>query len=246
MKPIKTVFLVTLVILVGLSLAITAAVAQGRKGAFGPRTGMMDGSRFWGGLDLTTEQKAQLEDSMRANRQQCVEVRNSNLTPEQKQARISELQAACRADLDNILTPAQRERAQQFWGQRNVNGRGKSGFPGMGTRGGYGLEQLGLNQVQKDKIAAIRQDTQNQVLSVRLDAKLTENQKADKIEAIRTSGHNEVLQLLTPDQQKSLEQWRASSPMFGKKGSMGKPGGMRGGGMGRGKMRYRGPYGRLP
>ena len=246
MKPASRAFLITAVVLVVVSLAITASVAQGNRGAFGPRGGMMDGSCFVPGLNLTDQQKAQIQDYIKANRQQCLEVRNSNLTPEQKQKRLAELQMDCRAGIEKFLTPAQRERAKQFWSQRSMNGRGRPGFPAIGMRGKYGLEQLGLTKAQKEKIDAIQQDTQKQVQAVRLNANLTDKQKAEKIRDIRETGHNKVLQVLTPDQRQKLEQWRASSPAPGKNGSMGKPGGMRGGGMGRGMMRNPGPQCPLP
>lgn len=240
MKPISKVFTVVLVIVIAASLVITAAVAQGRKGQGGQGVIARDGSCIAAGVDLTEQQKAQIQNRLQTCRQQCLDIRNSNLTPEQKQAQIVDLRQACRNDVSQMLTPEQRERAKQFWAERKCAFGGKLGRPGMAARGGYGLEQLDLTQAQKDRIAAIRQDSLQQVQAIRLDTTLTPQQKTERIAAIRNAGHEQVLQVLTPEQRQKLEEWRASSPRAGqKKAGVDRPGA---GTRGRGMMRNPGPW----
>jgi len=90
-----------------------------------------------------------------------------------------------------------------------VRGSGqKPGFTGTIP----GLAQNPLTDQQKQQALEIRQETQREVLRVRLDSSLTDQQKADKIADLRTKGHDKVLGVLTPAQKQELQTWRQTHP----------------------------------
>lgn len=64
-------------------------------------------------------------------------------------------------------------------------------------------ESLNLTQDQKDRIKAIRDDAQQQVLDVQKDATLTDEQKQTRIRKIRKTERAQVFGVLTPEQQKT-------------------------------------------
>ncbi len=68
-------------------------------------------------LGLTPEQSAKLKELRASNRQQREAVlKNPSLTNEQKQAQLTQIRAASKAQLASILTPDQLEKFQQMRG----------------------------------------------------------------------------------------------------------------------------------
>jgi Spy/CpxP family protein refolding chaperone len=77
-------------------------------------------------LNLTPDQKSKLDPIFQASRQQFEAVRNdTSLTPEQKQAKIREIQQGTQSQVNSILTPEQ----QQQWRQMKMH-RGRGPKPG--------------------------------------------------------------------------------------------------------------------
>jgi Spy/CpxP family protein refolding chaperone len=66
------------------------------------------------------------------------------------------------------------------------------------------LESLNLTQEQRDKIKAIREDSEKQIEDVQKDATLTEAKKATKLRKIKSTTRAQIFAVLTPEQQK---QW---------------------------------------
>jgi Spy/CpxP family protein refolding chaperone len=64
-------------------------------------------------------------------------------------------------------------------------------------------ESLNLSQDQKDKIKAIREDAQQQILATQKDKTLTEEQKQTSLKKIRKTERAQVFGVLTPEQQKT-------------------------------------------
>jgi len=170
-------------------------------------------------LGLTEQQRAQMREQMEKCRREAADVRNSNLTPEQKRARLLELRAQCRSEMAQILTPEQRERAGQMWRERGPMGW-KAGRAG---RAAWGMDALNLTPEQKARIESIRSETRERVWNIRTDTRLTEKEKAEKIEAARRAGHEQVMGILTPEQKAKIETWRANCPRLGA-GGFGGPG----------------------
>jgi Spy/CpxP family protein refolding chaperone len=64
-------------------------------------------------------------------------------------------------------------------------------------------ESLNLTQDQKDKIKAIRDDAQQQILAAQKDTTLTDEQKQIRLKKIRKTERAQVFGVLTPEQQKA-------------------------------------------
>jgi Spy/CpxP family protein refolding chaperone len=64
-------------------------------------------------------------------------------------------------------------------------------------------ESLNLTQDQKDKIKAIRDDAQQQILDAQKDTTLSDEAKQTRIKKIRKTERAQVFGVLTPEQQKT-------------------------------------------
>ena len=62
---------------------------------------------------------------------------------------------------------------------------------------------LNLTQDQKDKISRIQEDMHSQAKSVKSDSTLSEEQRKAKMKDIHHASEQQIMQLLTPDQQKT-------------------------------------------
>jgi len=69
--------------------------------------------------------------------------------------------------------------------------------------------RLHLTADQRDKIKAIRQDQIGQIQAARNDSTLTGPEKHQKIQQIRDNTEQQIMALLTPDQQAAWKQLRA-------------------------------------
>ena len=103
--------------------------------------------------------------------------------------------------------------------------RNNGGFESM-------VQQLNLTDQQKTQIQGFRQAGRQQAQSIQQDTSLTPEQKRDKIRQLRASTHQQVLGVLTPEQQQQMKQLRSEHAGMGRG---------KGAGMGRGM----GPLARL-
>ncbi|MBI2842609.1 MAG: hypothetical protein HYX78_04340 [Armatimonadetes bacterium] len=178
-----------------------ARKAQGMQHAGG-----MNHAGFAERLGLTAEQKAQFEAIMREHQEKMRSLMQSNLSPEEKRAKQAELKQEMHSKVEAILTPEQREKARQFWSQ----GR-------RGHRMGHGglqrcFEKLDLTEDQKQNVTRIRQQGMQQVQAVKSDNSLTDQQKQEKIRAIRQRTHEAVLGILTTEQREKLAECQKQGP----------------------------------
>ena len=86
-------------------------------------------------------------------------------------------------------------------------------------------QQLNLTDQQKTQIQGFTQAGRQQALSIKQDTSLTPAQKRDKFRELRASTHQQVLGVLTPDQQQQMKQMRSRHAGMGRG---------KGAGMGRG------------
>ena len=86
-------------------------------------------------------------------------------------------------------------------------------------------QQLNLTDQQKTQIQGFTQAGRQQALSIKQDTTLTPEQKRDKFRELRASTHQQVLGVLTPDQQQQMKQLRSRHAGMGRG---------KGAGMGRG------------
>jgi periplasmic protein CpxP/Spy len=82
-----------------------------------------------------------------------------------------------------------------------MNGRHHGGFERM-------AQQLNLSDQQKSQIQGFKQTERQQAQSIKNDTSLTPEQKRDKFKQLRQSTHQQVLGVLTPEQQQQLQKLR--------------------------------------
>lgn len=143
-------------------------------------------------LNLSPEQKQQLQPMFQQHRQQVQAIRNdSSLTPEQKKEKIAQLRQDFQTQVNSVLTADQQAQLKQFRERR------KPAFA-----------KLNLSEDQKAKIKPLFDQQHQQVMAVRQDSSLTPQQKRDKIREIRQSTMAQLNSILTPEQQQQWEQMR--------------------------------------
>lgn len=156
-------------------------------------------------LNLTDQQKTQMQSLMQTQRQQAQAVRqDTSLTPEQRQQKMQELRQSTHSQMMGILTPEQQQKWQQLRSERM-----QRGWKGRGGKGpGAGMAALNLTPEQKSQIDPIRKSTHDQVMAVRNDSSLTPEQKQAKIRDIRQNGWSQINSILTPEQQQQWQQMK--------------------------------------
>lgn len=69
-------------------------------------------------------------------------------------------------------------------------------------------EKLNLTDTQKEQFQKINQDTRKQAMSIRQDSSLSDDQKKEKMQALRKQAHQQMFGVLTPEQKDKLKEMR--------------------------------------
>ena len=77
-------------------------------------------------------------------------------------------------------------------------------------------QQLNLTDQQKTQIQGFTEAGRQQALSIKQDTSLTPEQKRDKFRQLRASTHQQVLGILTPEQQQQMKQLRSQHAGMGR------------------------------
>ena len=67
---------------------------------------------------------------------------------------------------------------------------------------------LNLTDDQRAQMKKIREDAKSQIDAVNNDSSLSVDQKQAKIKQIHRDSHKQVMAMLTPEQRKTMRQWR--------------------------------------
>ena len=67
---------------------------------------------------------------------------------------------------------------------------------------------LNLTDDQKAQMKKIHEGTKSQIEAINNDASLSADQKQAKIQAVRKDSHKRVETMLTPEQRKTMKEWR--------------------------------------
>jgi periplasmic protein CpxP/Spy len=148
-------------------------------------------------LNLTDEQKTKIQPILQNEAQQMRAIhQNTSLTPDQRKTQVEQVRQSSQDQIKQLLTP---EQAAHI-------GKG----PGKGNRppdmSAWMSKNLNLTDEQKSKIDPIFANQRQQVQAIRQDSSLTQQQKQAKIEELRKSTHEQVMSVLTPEQQAQLKQ----------------------------------------
>jgi Spy/CpxP family protein refolding chaperone len=161
-------------------------------------------------LNLTADQKAQLNSIRESERDQLRAVHNDqSLTQEQKKAKARSIREASHQQLQGILTPQQQQSLKSSRQGRLEHGHG----PG-------GDDALNLTADQKSQIKSIHQSASDQVNAIKNDSTLTPDQKEAKIKSIHQNAMQQVSALLTPEQREKMHDHGR-----GRRGGEGRPNG---------------------
>jgi Spy/CpxP family protein refolding chaperone len=171
--------------------AVPASPAQNPRGE--GRMGHPD-------LNLTAEQKAQLQTMRQSQREQIMALRNDkNLSQEQRMAKVRAIREGSRQQLMGILTPQQQERIKTV----RAEGRGAEGRE-RGRRG----PAMNFTDDQRAKLKSIHQSTMEQVKAIRNDSTLTQEQRMAKLQSIHQNTRQQLSGILSPEQQQQMKEGR--------------------------------------
>ena len=85
------------------------------------------------------------------------------------------------------------------------------------------LAKLNLTDDQKAQVTKIHEDTKSQMDAVKSDSSLTPDQRRAKAQEIRKSSHEQVMQLLTPEQRKQMKSDEAARKAARQQGGQAAP-----------------------
>lgn len=177
--------------------------------------GGLGGGRLGGVLQLSDEQKSQLQ-ALRTEHQEEMQAlrQGGDVAREDWQA----MRDQHRAEFQAILSDEQRAAWEQARAEREANrpdGQGVRPFGGKGRRGGGrggplgdGGQSLGLSEDQQAAIGALRDDLREQMQALRASGETTREQA----QAIMEQHREQVHALLTDEQKAQIEAWRAQRP----------------------------------
>ena len=69
-------------------------------------------------------------------------------------------------------------------------------------------QKLNLTDAQKEQFQQITRDMRKQGMAIRQDSSLTDEQKKEKMQALRKQSHQQLFSILTPEQKEQLKQMR--------------------------------------
>lgn len=196
-----------------LALVASAALAQGR-GRQG-RGGMQMGVPGLQQHQLSTDQRNEIARIRTEARNETQRVRQDpNLNAQQRAERIAQIQQQTHDEVMNVLTEQQREEFNNWWSDRmQGRGAGRGAGPGAGMGMGMatgqvpGLSQHPLSQAQMNRIRDIRTNYAQRIANVRRNQNLSSQQRMDQIQQLRQQQHQEVMSVLTPEQQQEFSGW---------------------------------------
>ena len=173
-------------------------------------------------LNLTREQKFKIAPLLADEIRQIQQVRaDTSLPPAEQFAKIRQIRQATNQQIRPLLTAEQQQKLDTMWQNRQAAGEAGRG-EGAPGRLQQLAAQLNLTDDQKAKITPILQDEFQQIQQVRVDTSLTRRERFAKMGEIRQNANKQIRPILTPDQQKKLDEMREEArERFGGRGRRG-------------------------
>jgi Spy/CpxP family protein refolding chaperone len=167
-------------------------------------------------LNLSADQKARLQSIREDFKKQSADLKNnSNFSAEQKQARRKELHQQFRSQMENVLTPAQKEQMNKNkaeWKSRKKEAKKDGKERGDRVRSMQRAQDvqknLGLSTDQQQKMQQLRSDFRNKFSSLRSDNSLTQEQKRTKMQDLMKQQQDAMKSILTPEQVEKMQSQR--------------------------------------
>lgn len=192
-------------------MLVTATVHAQSDTTKGPRREhhMKGGDGGFKQLNLTAEQQAKLKGLRDAFKQKKAAMDTQKLTAAERKEQLQTLHQQQRAQVESILTPAQKEQlAKQRTDRKSrLNEAEKGNRRGTMThregRGTY--QELDLTTEQQAKLKEIRTDFRTKAETLRNDAALTDAQRKEKLQELHKAQKEDMKTVLTKEQQEKLE-----------------------------------------
>lgn len=164
-------------------------------------------------LNLTEDQKSKITPILQSQMEQARSIRqDTSLTPDQRRAKMKELRESTRSQIEPILTPEQREKMENFAQRRKEMRGGREMGMGSARQMDRLSQKLNLTDEQKSKLQPLFEEHRKQMQSLWQDTSLTPEQRREKAKELRQANHQQMLAILTPEQQQKLQQMRADRP----------------------------------
>lgn len=157
-------------------------------------------------LGLTTEQKQRIADIAKAYFDQIKPILQSNITKEEKIAQIEPVRARAIDSIMAVLTPEQQAKARDM-GLADRMLRPLKNHAAAGIM--YALSQLNLSEQQKTTIKAILEDSHVRAKAIKENTTLTPEQKRVQFAELKKATHDQIMNMLTPEQQQKLNEMLA-------------------------------------
>lgn len=166
-------------------------------------------------LGLSEDQKAKIKPILEENFKEKQAVRaDTNLTREQRRAKMLELRGKMHDQVKPLLTAEQNSKVTEMWKAKSNHGKGKHGCMKPGHHGkGFRMDPakhlekmtacLGLSAEQQGKIKPILEENFTAKKALRADTTLTRDQRRAKMQELRVKMHDQIKPLLTSEQVKN-------------------------------------------
>lgn len=183
------------------TLTIQNTKAQGRIGTQNRSTGR----GYVPGVRLTPRQQRQIAGiRLRTRVEMRSERRNHHHNFRERQRQIIIIRRNGHTRIIEILTPEQRNQFHSWWNDRSYDQyyryRTRTRIDGR-------IPGIRLSAYQQRQITRIRQDTRQRMLETNRDTSLTNRGRQQRIAEISREEHDEILEILTPDQRAQLDTW---------------------------------------
>ncbi|MDH7602036.1 MAG: hypothetical protein QHI38_07800 [Armatimonadota bacterium] len=208
MKAVGRILIFAAAIALLMAVVAASAFSQTPSPPPGPGPRQAGNAAVFKELGLSQEQSQKIAAIVRKYRQDVGSIVRSSIPDAEKQKKIASLKSKAAAEISNVLTPAQRQKAKE----KNLIERLLSRVPGEHARFAALLEQLNLTADQKTKVKAILDDLQAKTASIMSNTSLTRDQKRAKIAEARQQAMDKIKSLLTADQKKKLDELLKSRP----------------------------------
>lgn len=155
-------------------------------------------------LNLTQQQQDQLKPMFQQQRDQAKAIwQDNSLTQDQKKEKMQALRQDFHSQVNGVLTPDQ----QQQFAQMREKGKARMAER-RGKMGQRMAQKLNLSQQQQDQLKPIFDKHRDQAKTIWQDNTLTQDQKKEKMLALRQDMQTQMNAVLTPDQQQQWQQMR--------------------------------------
>lgn len=159
-------------------------------------------------LQLTDAQKEQIKLQREALQKETKAVQNdATLTPEQKRAKMQEIQKASREKYNSVLTAEQRATMKNRMEQRK-SGENRPAHSMKGKRK-YAvkkMDHLKLTPEQQARMDKQKTQYKEQANAIKNNDKLTDAQKKEKLSDLRKKRQEDFNKSLTPEQKEKMKE----------------------------------------